>query len=93
MHPPGSTLTLGQTVQTYATGAGCLVLSRLRWGSGGFIIIREFIIREFSFGNESVSECVHMVHVHGSGVDLFQEVLQLLDENALLEPEVRNKRL
>lgn len=38
------------------------------------------------FGNEWVSECVHMVHVIGSVVDLFQEVLQLLDENALLEP-------
>ena len=28
-----------------------------------------------------------MVHVNGSVVDLFEEVLELLDENALLEPE------
>lgn len=27
-----------------------------------------------------------MVHVIGSVVDLFEEVFQLLDENALLEP-------
>lgn len=33
-----------------------------------------------------VSERVHMVHVVGSVVNLLQEVLQLLDEDALLEP-------
>lgn len=33
-----------------------------------------------------VSECVHVVHVVGSVVNLLQEVLQLLDEDALLEP-------
>lgn len=38
------------------------------------------------FGNEPVSERVHEVHAVRSVVDLFQEVLKLLDENALLEP-------
>lgn len=33
-----------------------------------------------------VSERVHVVHVGGSAVNLLQEVLQLLDEDALLEP-------
>lgn len=33
-----------------------------------------------------VSECVHVVHVGGSAVNLLQEVLQLLDEDALLKP-------
>lgn len=35
---------------------------------------------------EAISERVHVVHVVGSVVDLLQEVLQLLDEDALLEP-------
>ncbi len=38
------------------------------------------------FGNEPVSERVHVMHVIRSVVDLFEEVFQLLDENALLEP-------
>lgn len=36
--------------------------------------------------NGLLSERVHMVHVVGSVVNLLQEVLQLLDEDALLEP-------
>lgn len=35
---------------------------------------------------EAISERVHVVHVVGSVVDLLQEVLQLLDEDAFLEP-------
>lgn len=36
--------------------------------------------------NGLLSERVHVVHVVGSVVNLLQEVLQLLDEDALLEP-------
>ena len=42
--------------------------------------------QQVQFGNEPVSERVQEVHVVRSVVDLFQEVLKLLDENALLEP-------
>lgn len=35
---------------------------------------------------EAISERVHVVHVVGSVVNLLQEVLQLLDEDAFLEP-------
>lgn len=35
---------------------------------------------------EPLSQRVHVVHVVGSVVNLLQEVFQLLDENALLEP-------
>ena len=46
-----------------------------------------------SLGNEPVSQCVHVVHVIGSVVDLLQEVFQLLDENALLESLKKNKMI
>lgn len=39
-----------------------------------------------------ISERVHVVHVVGSVVDLLQEVLQLLDEDALLEPLCRESQ-
>lgn len=42
--------------------------------------------RVVRFGNEPLSERVHVVHAVGSVVNLLQEVFQLLDENALLEP-------
>lgn len=34
----------------------------------------------------AISERVHVVHVVGPVVNLLQEVLQLLDEDAFLEP-------
>lgn len=41
---------------------------------------------QVQFGNEPLSERVHVVHAVGSVVNLLQEVFQLLDENTLLEP-------
>lgn len=41
---------------------------------------------QVQLGDEPVSERVHVVHVVGSVVNLLQEVFQLLDENAFLEP-------
>lgn len=63
-----------------------------RAGRGGAFTGTRRVRRVFSrylqvqFGNGLVSERVHVVHVKGSAVDLLQEVFELLDENALLEP-------